>query len=298
MRLFAIALAGITFTAAHAQNYRYDPSEQQESQSPSSSQSQSSRSAVQELNQAANILGTPVFLREGERAGRIQDVVIDFDTGRVAYMVVQTSPARGQEGNLVAIPAHYFQIRNDELYLNASRSMLQRARTFTAQNLPALPEPRARAYGGYAQSQSQSGQESRFDGNSAQRQSSSSSSGANRNRDFQPPYEYDNYSYDYEYDNRQPGGSISTEKTRTISGTITDINRDQNTITIENWAGHPWTFEIADRYRAQSQSQGQGQSGSASRSPLTRFSEGQEVQINFAYENGRWTAFHIQPEQE
>lgn len=91
-------------------------------------------------------------------------------------------------------------------------------------------------------------------------------------------YNYGNYTYGYEY----PGqGSVSSERTRTMTGTITDLDTRDNSITVENWAGYNWHFEVP---RASEN--------------LSQLRRGQEVRVDFAFENGDWTAYNIQPQRQ
>ena len=416
MRTLAMTVAaGMIVAAAQAQNYQQQNQNRNRSHQDRSSyqqfdqrdqQTRSSRgqqSQVKKFNKASNLIGTEVQLRDGQKAGKVKDVVIDFEVGQVGYIVVDAKAVLQdtQNGTLIAVPAGAFKLQNEKVVLNANRSKLQRQRTFKSENFPALQRGQVQrmseswgagsvgsdqfgqsqygnqqqrqygtqqrtgqdyssdysiadgsseqlylyfydpqqaqgrsgsVYGGYGESEygqsrqnqneqrqqsqnrrQQQQQQSRdygFQGTepqwheeireefneqttqgqrspyqSRQQQSQRRGQGSTgQNQSGQ--YEYDNYTYDYEFDSQQNQGQarVSSEKTRTMSGTITNIDRNNNSITVENWAGHEWNFRLP-------------QSQQGNRTRLSQFQEGQEVQVDFAYENGDWRAFNIQRQQ-
>ena len=371
MRTLAMTVAaGMIVGAAQAQSYQQDR-DRSNQQRTSRGQNQ-----VQELNRASNFIGSEVQLREGKQGGTVKDVVIDFDSGRVAYVVVDVSSVLDEttDSSLIAVPARAFRLQNDRAVLDANQDKLQRQRTFSAGSFPALQrgqtqrmrqawgpsrldfergsdpfsQPQSRqtrrdfgqsqmkdddlylnfydpqqaqgtsgsAYGGYGesefgqsdfpnrQSQQQRQQQEReygFRGAEPQwheelrqeyneqytpqdrQRSQQRSQRSSQNQGRSGGYEYDNYTYDYQFNSPQSqrNQQASTEKTRTMSGTVSSINRNNDTITIENWAGHEWTFHLP-----------QDQRGSQTR--FSQLRQGQEVKVDFAYENGEWRAFNIE----
>ena len=56
---------------------------------------------VRKVHRSANIIGVPVRNPEGEDLGQIEEVVIDLETGRVAYLVVSFGGFLGMGEKLV-----------------------------------------------------------------------------------------------------------------------------------------------------------------------------------------------------
>jgi sporulation protein YlmC with PRC-barrel domain len=105
---------------------------------------------------ASTLLNEPVHNTAGENIGRIEDVVIDPDTGRVAYAVLSFGGVFGAGSKLYAIPWSSLQISpsRDHLLLDIDRTVLERAPAFDRQTWPNMADPAWRSnidnYYGYS----------------------------------------------------------------------------------------------------------------------------------------------------
>src|SRR5690606_24111137 len=101
-RIIALAMAACLGGAVEAQNSRTQDSR-------TSQPNRSTQREVQHFNRASNLIGGEVRTRDAEEVGEVKDVVIDFQTGRVAYIVVDASEVLEGENTNVAIPAGAFR---------------------------------------------------------------------------------------------------------------------------------------------------------------------------------------------
>ena len=100
----------------------------------------SSQRQVKEMNRASNLIGAEVRLRNDEKAGTVKDVVIDFDSGRVAYIVVNANEVLDGDRTHVAVPARVFRVSGEQRHvmIDADQSRLEQVRSFTQNNLPPI----------------------------------------------------------------------------------------------------------------------------------------------------------------
>ncbi len=89
------------------------------------------------INRTSELIGTKVKNAQGESLGKVKDVVIDYSSGKVAYVVMATSD------KLHAVPLGAFQPSADgqHLTLNADKEKLVRAEGFDKDNWPSLASP-------------------------------------------------------------------------------------------------------------------------------------------------------------
>src|SRR4051812_29322386 len=100
MKLKSLVLAAITATiigvlAPGASNAR-DLDKKGHSQKDSVSADDSAPPSP--INKASHFIGMTVKNQNGDRLGKIKDVVIDFDSGQVAYVVLAKAGAKGGTG--------------------------------------------------------------------------------------------------------------------------------------------------------------------------------------------------------
>src|SRR6059036_1336427 len=67
-------------------------------------QTQSTTTSTTTYVQATKIVGTKVKSSQGEEIGTVKDVVLDRNTGCMAYTVLSTSGGGGGGGKMVAVP--------------------------------------------------------------------------------------------------------------------------------------------------------------------------------------------------
>jgi len=78
----------------------------------------------------------------GETLGKVDEFVLDFDTGRVAYVIVSVGGFLGIGDKLFAVPWEYFSVRPDEhtLYVDIDKQMLLDAPNFERNRWPEMTD--------------------------------------------------------------------------------------------------------------------------------------------------------------
>ena len=97
-----------------------------------------------QANKASSIIGMEVRSPEREYLGRIQDVVLDWQSGRVSYAVVNTAPAG--KAKLLAVPPSALKPAADHkhLVLDADKTSIAAASGFDPHHWPSLITPTGR----------------------------------------------------------------------------------------------------------------------------------------------------------
>jgi len=98
---------------------------------------------VQKANKASELIGMNVKNAQGETIGEIKDVVIDFQSDRVGYVVLSSDQGVLTAEKLHAVPLRAFQIGADgsTVTLNVDKSKLANAQGFTKDNWPSPSNP-------------------------------------------------------------------------------------------------------------------------------------------------------------
>jgi len=91
---------------------------------------------------ASNIIGTDVVNSNGDDLGDIKEVVIDPNTGKVAYAVVSFGGFLSMGEKLFAIPfsALVYDEAENEYVLDVSKERLESAPGFDADNWPSMSD--------------------------------------------------------------------------------------------------------------------------------------------------------------
>ena len=91
-------------------------------------------------NKASSLIGSTVKNQQGEKLGKIEDIVIDFSSDRVAYVVLATDSGILQSEKLHAVPLRAFQCSADgtSVTLNTDKEKLTRSEGFDKNNWPSL----------------------------------------------------------------------------------------------------------------------------------------------------------------
>jgi len=91
---------------------------------------------------ASNIIGTDVVNSNGDDLGDIKEVVIDPNTGKVAYAVVSFGGFMSMGEKLFAIPfsALVYDEAENEYVLDVSKERLESAPGFDADNWPSMSD--------------------------------------------------------------------------------------------------------------------------------------------------------------
>ena len=91
----------------------------------------------------STLTGDAVRNVAGEDLGEIEDIMIDIDTGKIAYAVLSFGGILGMGDKLFAIPWEALQISQEEhrFILNVSKDMLEKAPGFDKENWPDTSDP-------------------------------------------------------------------------------------------------------------------------------------------------------------
>ena len=102
---------------------------------------------------ASKIAGDKVKNLDGEDLGKVEEIMIDLQSGRVAYAVLSFGSGFMHSGKLFAIPWASLAVDQGDkkVILNVSRETLETAEGFDKDHWPDLSDPgfRSRTYGHY-----------------------------------------------------------------------------------------------------------------------------------------------------
>ena len=98
------------------------------------------QSQIMKANKASSLIGSTVKNQQGDKLGKIHDVVLDYNSDRVAYVVLATDSGILQSEKLHAVPLRAFQCAADgsSVILNADKDKLTRSEGFDKNNWPSL----------------------------------------------------------------------------------------------------------------------------------------------------------------
>jgi sporulation protein YlmC with PRC-barrel domain len=90
----------------------------------------------------SSLKGDKVVNYKGEDLGKIEEIMIDLDRGRVAYAVLSCGGFLGIGDKLFAIPWQAFSVdtANKQLVLNADKELLEKAPGFDKSNWPDMAD--------------------------------------------------------------------------------------------------------------------------------------------------------------
>jgi sporulation protein YlmC with PRC-barrel domain len=134
----ALCLASAGWTEAQAQ---YIPNTQPEISRPTATMPAASQSI--KMNKCSQLMGTTVENPQGQKLGKIDDVVVDFNNGRVSYCVLTVDHGLLASPKYLAVPLAAFQPSADRshLILNANKDKVAQAKGFDRNNWPAVNNP-------------------------------------------------------------------------------------------------------------------------------------------------------------
>jgi sporulation protein YlmC with PRC-barrel domain len=104
------------------------------------------------LMTASTLTGDDVVNRQGEKLGRIDDIMIDVPSGRVAYVVMSSGGLLGIGEKLFAIPFNALTLDTDNhcFVLDAPKERVLQAPGFDKEHWPQMADPTwARQVHGY-----------------------------------------------------------------------------------------------------------------------------------------------------
>jgi sporulation protein YlmC with PRC-barrel domain len=131
----ALCVVSTGWTAALAQN---NSSETDQPLIQQTSESATAPVQAQLKSRCSQLIGTRVVNEQGDKLGRIADVVISFDNDHVSYCVLRVKPGMFARHRLVEVPLAAFQPSPDgsRLILNADRANLANATGFDPNQWP------------------------------------------------------------------------------------------------------------------------------------------------------------------
>jgi sporulation protein YlmC with PRC-barrel domain len=90
----------------------------------------------------SSLKGDRVVNYKGEDLGKIEEIMIDLDRGRVAYAVLSFGGFLGMGDKLFAIPWQAFSVdmTKKRLVLNADKALLEKAPGFDKNNWPDMAD--------------------------------------------------------------------------------------------------------------------------------------------------------------
>jgi sporulation protein YlmC with PRC-barrel domain len=98
------------------------------------------KKTVGKVNKASNLIGMKVKNRDNEDLGSIEDLAIDFESGKVSYAVIGVGGFLGIGEKYVGIPLEALTPTpgEDHLLLDASKQAMDQAKGFSRKNWPDL----------------------------------------------------------------------------------------------------------------------------------------------------------------
>jgi sporulation protein YlmC with PRC-barrel domain len=86
--------------------------------------------------------GMEVLNRHGESLGKLEEIMIDAHTGRVAYAVLSFGGILGVDNKLFAVPWQSLEVdtENEKIVMDANKDLLERAPGFDKSNWPKTPQ--------------------------------------------------------------------------------------------------------------------------------------------------------------
>ena len=92
---------------------------------------------------ASTLAGDKVTNTRGEDLGKVEELMLDTESGRIAYAVLSFGAGFLQSGKLFAIPWASLAVdeKNKQLTLDVTREMLESAEGFDKENWPDMADP-------------------------------------------------------------------------------------------------------------------------------------------------------------
>jgi sporulation protein YlmC with PRC-barrel domain len=109
--------------------------------SPKSTEYQRQSASPNNINKASSLVGMEVRNQSDEKLGKIEDLVLDLNSGRISYAVLNAGTAF--RSKLVAVPVSAFTASSDQkhLLLNADKAKLEAAKGFDKNMWPSVSNP-------------------------------------------------------------------------------------------------------------------------------------------------------------
>jgi len=165
-RKMLIATTLCTTMPLFAQQQQQSSQQSQAQQQPPSEKSQQElkvsdqelKQQVTDANKASKLIGMHVKNKENEEVGKVKDLAIDFQSGKVAYAVVSVGSTLGFGGKMVAIPLQALTLKPGDkaVVVDLPKQQISQAQGFNEQSWPDLDAAQKGQTIGLAASQQQS----------------------------------------------------------------------------------------------------------------------------------------------
>lgn len=100
------------------------------------------RRDIAQAHRATNVVGTKVINQSKDRLGEIGDLVLDFNTGEIAYVVIASGGVLGVGDTLHAVPWKALRLNpdRDAFILNVTEAAWKNAPGFDQQDWPEVSD--------------------------------------------------------------------------------------------------------------------------------------------------------------
>jgi sporulation protein YlmC with PRC-barrel domain len=100
------------------------------------------RREITQVHRASNVIGMDVENAQGEDLGDITDLVLDFDKGQIAYVVVGAGGVMGVGDTLHAVPWRSLKLNDkmDKFVINADKNQWKNAPGFNKDEWPPVAD--------------------------------------------------------------------------------------------------------------------------------------------------------------
>ena len=95
------------------------------------------------MNKCSQLIGAAVEDPQGDKLGKIDEVVVDFESGRVSYCVLSVEHKLFATPKFLAVPLAALQTSSDgmRLILNTDKDKIAQAQGFDRDNWPSVTNP-------------------------------------------------------------------------------------------------------------------------------------------------------------
>src|SRR5580692_3072304 len=107
-------------------------SKMDETQSPRQRTAQGHREQLKDTAKASDIIGMTVKNYQDEKLGKVKDLAVDVESGRIVQVIISTGGFLGMGDTLTAVPpcALHHDVANKVIHLDASKEKLKAAPKF------------------------------------------------------------------------------------------------------------------------------------------------------------------------
>jgi len=257
---------------------------------------QEMKKKVTDINKASKFIGMTVKNLQNENLGKIDDLAIDPESGKIAYAVLSVGGFLGMNDKSIAVPLNALTPAPgaDHLVLDADKQRLNRAPGFAKNKWPDLDTPAWAAAAGFPSSAIQSSTPaSGGTGRSAQQQGTASQKSSQPQPSSSSPDQRDQASSTSSSDQpaQSQSSSSSTEKSdpQHYSGTVSAVDQSARTLTVSGDEGDK-TFKL--------ESNAQITVGSQNDAKIDDVKTGSKVSVEYAKEGDKSVAKSVQAKDD